>query len=373
MSRVKFIRPSAAATLVVCHGYAAMREAYPDAPDEADTDIREDGTACHWLASEVWEGRYPEEGSLSPNFRVLDESMFDAVDMYHDVLRSWPARANVEMEIAINRIIEGMRGTPDAWAYDPATRTLYIADLKYGFRFVEVWENWQLICYAAGLLESLGIDGLAEQFVTVVFTIVQPRSNHRDGPVRHWRVKASDLRPQINILHNAAHAALASIAPPCTPNPGCGDCPGRHACVALQNSALTALEQSYAGLPLELPLPAVGDELRRLKEAAKRMEARITGLEEQAEHALRKGAVIPGWGLSPTYARETWQEGAAEKVMALGQYFGVNLAKPAKPVTPAQARKLIPTNIVAMFAHKPSTGVKLTKVDPFEAKKRFQQ
>lgn len=347
-----------------------MRAAYPEAPDEADSDVREDGTACHWLASEVWEGRYPTEGSLSPNNRVIDEDMFDAVDTYHDALRSWPVPALCEVPIAIDRILQGMTGTPDAYAWDASTGTLYIADLKYGFKFVEVWENWQLICYAAGLMDLLGINDLEAR---IVFTIVQPRSNHRDGPVRHWRTKASNIRAQVNVLTNAAGLAMATASPMCTPNPGCGDCPGRHACVALQNSALYALEQAYAGIPLELPLPALGDELRRMQDAAKKLEARITGLQEQAEHALRAGNVLPGWTLAPTFARERWQEGAEEKVLAVAQYYHADLSKPRKAVTPNQARKLIPANVVAMFACKPSTGVRLTRIDPYEARKRFDQ
>lgn len=350
-----------------------MRAAYPEAPDEADSDVREDGTACHWLASEIWDGRFPAEGSLSPNNRTLDEDMFDAVDMYHDALRAWPMPAVCEVSVAIERILKGMTGTPDAYAWDAATRTLYIADLKYGFRFVEVWENWQLVCYAAGLMEMLGINGLEEQHVNVVFTIVQPRSNHRDGPVRTWKTKASNIRAQVNTLAHAAEAATATEAPACTPNPGCGDCPGRHACTALQNSALCAMEQAYAGVPLELPLPALGDELRRMQDAAKKMEARITGLQEQAEHALRGGKVLPGWTLAPTFARERWQEGAEEKVLAVAQYYNADIAKARKAVTPNQARKLIPANVVAMFACKPSTGVRLTRQDPYEARKRFDQ
>lgn len=343
-----------------------MRAMFPLAPDEADNEVTEDGTACHWLAAEIWAKRFPQEGSLAPNGRVITGEMFDAVDMYHDVIRAWsPAVAVCEQQIEIPRILQGLKGTPDAWAYNPDKKRLYIADLKFGFRFVEVWENWQLICYAAGLIDLLQLD---DQEITVEFVIVQPRCSHRDGPVRKWCVAASDLRAQINVLTDAASAATLYV-----PNPGCGDCPGRHVCVALQNSALRALEVAYGGDPYELPPAALGDELRRLKDAAKKIEARITGLEEQADYLLRKGAVIPGWVLAASYARETWIDGGAEQIITLGSLMGVNVSKPLKAITPAQARKLLPASIVAMYAHKPSTGVRLVKQDPYEAKKAFQQ
>ena len=341
-----------------------MRAMFPLAPDEADNEVCEDGTACHWLASEVWEKRFPQVDTLSPNGRVITDEMFDAVDIYHDVLRSWEGVAVVcEKYVPIPRILQGFGGTPDAWAYHPGKKRLYIADLKFGFRFVEVWENWQLICYACGLLDLLQLD---DTEVTVEFVIVQPRCSHRDGPVRKWCVKASDLRAHINTLIAAATRATQYV-----PNPGCGDCPGRHACVALQNSALTALEVAYGGTPHELEPAALGDELRRLRNAAKKMDARITGLEAQADSLLRSGTAIPGWALTASFARETWREGTENEVLTLGSLMGVNVAKPMRAVTPNQARKLLPANIVAMYAVKPSTGVKLTPQDPYEAQKAF--
>lgn len=364
------IRPSAAAVWSVCHGYAAMRAAYPEAPEEADNDIREDGLAAHWLAKEIWEHRYPELGSFAYNNRTLTEEMFDGVDLYHDVLRSWGVPVTCEKTLSCHSILPGMYGTPDAWAYNPGVNTIYIADLKFGFRFVEVWYNKQLIIYARAILDHLGLDVFQEDYTWIEFVIVQPRSYHRDGPVRKWKCRASDLRGYVNSLQYDAAMALRP-EPACVPNPGCVDCPARHACQALQASAYTSLEMSYAGVPLELKPEALGLELKLLREAQKRIEARVSGLEAHAEALLRKGTTIPGWALYPSYARERWREGTESQVLRIGAYYNANLAKPAQPVSPAQARKLLPSQVVAMFAHKPSTGVKLSPVDPLEATKKF--
>lgn len=341
-----------------------MRAMFPSAPDEADTEVTEDGTACHWLAAEIWNARFQVIDTLAPNGRLLTDEMFDAVDTYHDVLRGWGTPVTCEQPVRINRIMEGMIGTPDAWSYDPVTKTLRIADLKFGFRFVEVWWNWQMICYACGLMDMLNLDPID---TLVEFTIVQPRSYHRDGVVRTWRVFALSLEAKIEELRIAAHAAVNYA-----PNPGCRDCPGRHVCVALQNSALTALEQSYGGDPCELTPAALGDELRRLKEGIKRMEARVSGLDTQAEALLRAGKIVPGWVLQASYARETWRTGTEGELITLAEhYFKANVLRPPKAITPAQARKVLPASIVAIYAHKPSTGVRLTKVDPLAAQKAF--
>lgn len=345
-----------------------MRAMFPDAPDEADSEVTEDGTACHWLAAEIWDGRFPQEGTLSANGRVLTDEMFDAVDMYHNVLRAWPNCVAVcEKYVPIPRILKGFGGTPDAWAYNPDTRTLYIADLKFGFRFVEVWENLQLICYACGLIDMLQLDW---RNTNIVFTIVQPRARHREGPVRHWKTTAEGILPFVTML------ALSIVAPvQFVPNPGCYDCPGRHVCSAYQNAAYRAMEVAYGGGTVhELDDAALGAELKLLKDAEKKLAGRISGLEVQAEAVLRSGRGVPGWRLLATFARETWREGTEGQLLTLAEkYYGVNIAKPPKLITPNQARKLLPTDIVALYAHKPSTGVRLTKADPLEARKAFEQ
>lgn len=366
---IEHLRPSRAATWSVCSGSIEMAAMFPAAPDDADNDVAEDGTACHWLAAEVLAGRFPQEGTLAPNGRVLTEEMFDAVDLYVATVRSefWrDAITEVEQPVDCSAIYPGMSGTPDVSQRRPDM--LRVADLKFGFRFVEVWDNLQLIIYALALaaLHKLPDDMLVE------LCIIQPRSWHRDGQVRAWTTKIGTLRAKFLPLLQARAKEVMEGRPQFLPNPGCLDCPGRHICIALQNSALTQLEVAYGMSNNELSPAALGNELARLKDGAKKMEARITGLEAQAEHLLRAGKVVPGWSLQPTTARETWQPGAEQAIIAIArEHFGVDVARPQKAITPNQARHLLPTAIVANYAHKPSTGVKLKKQDPYAARKVF--
>lgn len=365
---VQFLRPSAAATWTVCSGYLAMRARYPDAPDEADNDVREDGTACHWLADRLW---YNDPISIapgiSPNGRELTDDMFDACEIYLDVLRSWP-HAYVEKQLDCSIIHPGMVGTPDGWHYDPSTRTLRVADLKYGFRFVEVYENLQLTCYVAAIIAYLYANGMTVENIEVV--IVQPRAAHREGPVRRWFPTLERINDLVVYLQERARLAMLPGAL-CVPNPGCGDCPARHACVAYQNAALVSLEQAYGSVPFELDPVAAGRELELLKLAAKKIDGRITGLEAQLEGMLRAGHIVPGYQLANYYARERWQEGREQEIITLGRLYGKNLAKPAKAITPAQARKQIPAHLVDSYAIRPSNGLKLMKLDPLHAEKAF--
>lgn len=366
----KDLRPSAAAIWQVCHGYAAMLRAYPQPEGdlEADNEVREDGTACHWLAEEMWHGRQHEVGALSPNNRTITEEMHDAVAMYHEALRApnrgWDMEWHIEAPVDCAWFVPGMKGTADAWGHKPGW--LRVVDLKYGFAFVEVWENPQLIVYGHSIATQLamGDDDMVE------FTIVQPRSYHRDGQVRTWHINVGELRKLAEPLRAAAHAALVPGAK-CTPNPGCFHCPARHVCVALQQSAIRAMEQSYASVPFELEPAAVAGELTRLKTAAKHMEGRITGLTAQAEAMLRNGTVVPGWDIQQGVGRTRWLDGCQEKLLALGDYFGVDIAAPRVPVSPTKAKTLLPEKVIGMYTHRPSTGVKLVKQDKFAAAKAF--
>lgn len=366
------IRPSGASTWAACSGYPAMVARYPEIPEESDDDVREDGIAAHWLAHQIYTAEMPELNSLSPNGRTLDEDMFDGVDMYLDHIRSWPEPQNTHIEESVDCsiILRGMKGTPDAWNWNPATRVLRVSDFKYGFKFVEVWFNLQLIIYALSILEKLGMTGMDDQQIVVEFSIVQPRSFHRDGHIRIWRVLASDLRAEANFLRDRAHAASLPNAS-CTPNDMCGDCPGRHACMAFQNAALHALEVSYDSVPLELSPAALGNERRIIKQAMKRLEGRLSGIEGQIESLINSGVVVPHATMSPHYHREGWKPGVKADVLNLGKYYDTDVAKPREPISPARARKVLPHDIVAMYAHKPLGGYKVTTTDPLEAVKKF--
>jgi len=372
MSFAQYIRPSGAGIWAICSGYAAMCANYPELPDEPDDEIREDGIACHWLVYEIWNGRYPQLDSLSPNNRILTEEMFDAADQWIDLLLSWGETQNTQCEkqISCDIILAGMKGTPDAFNWNASTRVLRVADLKFGFKFVEVWYNLQLIIYALALIEYLGINGIDDQQTVVEFTIVQPRSYHREGDIRTWRVYASDLRGYANILRDKAHAATQPNAP-CTVNPGCHDCRARHACMTFQQAALTAVEISYQGLPLELSPAALGNERRIIKQSIKRLEGRLSGIDAQIQALITSGTVVPYAAIVPHYHRECYLPGVKPAVLNLGKYFNKDVAKPREPVSPAKLRKLLPPDIVAAYAHKPLSGYKVATADPLEAVKKF--
>lgn len=360
------LRPSGASTWVRCHGQPRMLAQLPIVFEDEDTEVREEGTACHWVAHEASQGRFHPVSTMTPNGVSVDEEMLDAVDMYLSTVRAWPADARplFEHPVHCKRIHEECGGVTDVCGYSPSTRTLYVGDLKYGYRFVDVVNNWQLLCYFAGVLDLYGLNDLHTE---VVFVIVQPRSYHRDGPIRQWRVSASDLRGLINQLRFAADAALGvNSRPQLTVNDGCSRCAARYTCTAAQNAALGALDEAHDATPHDLPFPAAEQELRRLQWAQSIVEARITGLESQITHGMRHGAVSKYFALEAKIGREVWKEGMAEQAALAAQLMGVSITKPAQLITPTQAKAKMPPDIVSMYSHRPRGAFKLV---PFDGEK----
>lgn len=367
-----WLRPSGAATWSKCHGYAALNAMLgTEYVEETDNEVREDGTACHWLAAEMWEGRQYDAGDLAPNGRELTDEMFAAVGDYHAMLQAWDAPVTVEQQIQVSAVFPGVAdGTPDAWAFDGATGTLFVGDLKFGFRPVEVWRNAQLIVYAWSLVQLLLRSGTAVARVRLF--ICQPRCAHRDGTVREWAVSVADLEPLANEL--AAHA-LACYAPnpECVAGPQCRNCAAAYGCRSAQSAAGSGMEVSYDATPFVLNEQQLGYELAKLMDAQAHIEHRITGLTTQAEALVRKGRTVPGFDMGRRATRWRWRAGTEALLRNLAPLFGVDVMQEPKIKTVAKLRDVLGADIIAMYAEKPEGELVLRRTDPNEAAKRFEK
>lgn len=372
--RQQYIRPSGAGTWSSCAGYPALNAALgSEYVEETDNEVREDGIACHWLAAELWNGAVITPGTLAPNGRELTEEMFAAVAEYHAHIRAWPvSKWQIEKEVPSATYFPGVtNGTPDVWALDLQTFTLYLADEKFGYSLVEVWRNKQLIIYAVTLILWLRSQGYCVERVEL--SIHQPRQAHRDGYWRTWKPSVTEL---LRLGDELREAALACYAPNplCTVNPGCGNCMGASACVTLQAAAGRGAEVSYDATPFVLTEQQLAYELTKLRTAAKHLDHRITGLETQAESLLRKGKRIPGYEMGRKATRWRWREGAREHLRRLGQLLSVDVMQEPKEKTVAQLRNAFPgIDVQALYAEKPTGELKLVQSDPNEAIKRFSQ
>ncbi len=354
------------ARIVQCPGSWQLCHKYPQAKEQSEAAA--EGTAAHWVASEALRGNRIALNTIAPNGVPVTWEMIDGADMYVEALGSGPY--HIEEWIPPSPDIHpDNSGTPDAWSYIDGIIT--IPDYKFGRGFVEVFENWQLVNYACLIIDQLGIDGRQEQFVRLKFMIIQPRSFHRDGPIRVWTCMASEIRAQRNRIRSSIVDAQKPDAP-CHVGPSCGDCSARAYCGTLQRASLTAVDESTRVTPMELPPDAIGQELRTLRHAAMLLDARQSGLEEVALSTAKSGKPIPGFKLEQGQGRQRWTVPVGT-IEALGAAMKIKLTE-AQPITPKQAIAAgLSAEVVAKFSETPNGKLKLVQDDGTFLRRVFTQ
>lgn len=367
--------PSGAAAWRRCGLWVAMNQAFPQ-PDSPET---LEGTAAHWVAWEILAGRPVAEGTPAPNGVIVTDEMIEGGELLVATIRErMPLEQfgqwHIEEPVQIPRVHPQCWGTPDAWGFALSLATLEVVDYKFGHRFVDEYENDQGVAYTAGIIdvlaEKLGKGpGLLDQAITVNFTIVQPRCFYKGKPVRTWSVKASDLRAHINLLAGAAEKALLP-EPTAVTNEECRDCPGRHACPALQRAAYADAEYAVKSSPVELSPAAASLELRMLERALERLQNRVDGMREAVTVHGRQGHPTPFHRLEQGYGRTQWNVPPGQ-VIAMGQLMGVDLSKPGV-MTPAQAKKAgVDEAVIKAYSTTPLGQIKLVPDNPADARRVF--
>jgi hypothetical protein len=239
---------------------------------------------------------------------------------------------------------------------------IHIWDYKNGAGVVvEVEENPQLMYYACGALEDLG---LWDKVETVVLHVVQPNGFHYDGPVRSWSTTPDHLTtwledvlvPGIAYATDQSNDGLPRLA---TSGEHCRFCPARtHACPQLM-SDVDELEALMAEIEKKGADALTGEQLARflhLKETAKIV---FKAAESTAFKRIQGGARIDGWKLAKAKANRDWKEGADDAALA---EFGPKAMTEPKAKSPAQIDDLPGgTTFTARWAYKPDTGLTLVK------------
>lgn len=363
------LAPSSAHRWQPCPGSVPLEAAYPELEDSPEA---AEGTAAHHAGSEELLGRPVRVGARSPNGVVLTDDMVDGASLWvNDAMtvcleHGLPLEhLQVEQRVEMPRIHEQAYGTPDTWLYAEQAGTVYLWDFKYGHGTVEHVGNWQMICYMCGILDLLGIDGRNDQLLWCDMRIVQPRAHHRDGKVRSWRVRASDLRGYFNKLNAAAHEAM-SAHPHTMSGPHCLHCKAAAHCGTLKRATWSAADYLGAAVAEELDADSASYELQLLEHIQELVKARLRARGADVEARLKRGERVADWTLEDTFGRKVWRDGEAETVLMLGDMLGVDLRKAATPITPLQSEKLLKKNGVDMsvideYSHTPRTGVKLVR------------
>jgi len=330
-----------------CNGSRLMPPSFP--VQIIDNTIRDEGNAVHWAASKMFHSNDHGivENTRAPNGVVLTSDMIGHVHDYLSLLDCGEMEAPADFR-GENWTI-GARC--DHRKYNVTDNTLTIDDLKYGWRIVEVFENWTLIAYAIGTCIGMSITP-----ATIILRIHQPRPYHSDGKVREWRLTYDELLT----YYQRIDATLSN--PSDTLNTGldwCAKCHALATCPAAIKAGMNAIDASAMAFHDEMPDVVAAYELDTLRTASAFIEARMNAVEEMVKHRLRNGAVIGDYALQSQYANRRFKPGVDPNMMKI--LTGIDLTKPGL-VTPAEAeRRGADPKVIEAMTERPLTGVKLIR------------
>lgn len=368
MTTHSFLPPSGAAAWSRCALWPTMNAQFPqdDSPESVE------GTAAHWVVTELLSGRDCKEGATAPNGVITTGEMFDSAELVCETIgrRTPLAQLHLEEPVSIPSIHADCFGTPDIWAYFPGNCHLEIYDYKYGHGFVDEYFNLQGLTYALGIIHKLNIAALVDiRLVSVSFTVIQPRCFYRGEPVRTHSYTIQEAIEYIDALQKAAAMAYAP-QPMAVTGEQCSHCPGRHACPTLQKAAYSDAEYADNRQPHTLSPQAAALELRMLERAYDRLGARVDGLRELTLANMKTGANIPYYRLEAGRGRQQWNS-EPEQIITVGKLLGKDLSKPGV-VTPSQAKKLgIDDSVIIAYSVNMPGSLKLVPENNEQARRVF--
>lgn len=328
---------------------------------DEESDFAAEGTRGHLLGStailagkDAWEyvGQEMEGG-------VVTKEMADAVQVYIDHVRPQynPKLSHVERGFHCPTIHEYFYGTADYARIFPRERSATVTDYKHGAGIVvEAEENPQLMYYAAGFLETLG---LWQDIDRVRLEIAQPRAFHPAGPVRSWEIGVNDLATWLeDTLVPAMNVAMVSTETKTGEH--CRFCPARgYACPAIMQD-MNELEEMLMRLNAEGGADELtNEEIGRFLELCDTAKVVGKAVESTGFARLQAGHPIPGRKLANAKSFREWKEGAD---VALKQTFGDQAFDLPKLKSPAKVEGLPGgKDFATRWAFKPDAGLTMVK------------
>jgi hypothetical protein len=350
----------------------------------------DEGTAAHELGEKCLRSGTNPHDHLGLVIKVkdkeftVDSEMAENVCVYVNHVRSLQSRAGLGGLIEARFYLDKgqlnppgpMGGTSDFTLHDPKLRRLDVVDLKYGAgTLVEVNNNPQLRYYALAAVDELKLYGQVDE---VHVTIVQPRADHPDGPVRTEVLSIADIIDFSIDLLDGAHLALTPNAPLKTGS-HCKFCKASAQCPAKQAEALAVLEGEFElddAPAMELPDPRLLpiERLASYLDKFDILDSWMKNCWQVVFEQAQAGVHIPGKKLVAKKANRKWAV-SEEDVLKLArklkfgkkEIYDSKLRSPAQlekvfgpgPVVDKKKTSLIPSN----FVKKESSGVTLVSVD----------
>lgn len=341
-----------------------MGEGYPNTSSAA----AREGTALHELAHQCLEQevkavefesiKFSNEGT--PDEMELNEEQQEVVQAVVDYVVATPGSKLYEQKVSYGRAIgqdpKLAFGTADYVVLDG--EDLHVMDAKFGRRFVDCFENTQMLLYGIGVVDAL--ETLGDEIKTISFHILQPRVG---GKVAKdpWVITRTELDEWIDLLKDKAvmvAKAIETFAPEnkvwqqdfLEPSEdACFYCPAAAACPALEQVtkepaaqvAHSAEDGEFA--PLTVTDKLSGRVLAQKLRVIPLLEIFIKAVQAEAYRALSDGQEVEGFKMilgRQGHRRWADEQAALAKAQELGLTKDQAQAEP-KLKSPAQLQKTL--------------------------------
>lgn len=353
------LAPSSAARRVACPGSRELESKYPQ---RDGTDAAQEGIDAHKFLAEILTAYARGDEIILPPTE-LGENIKTAFNHVDSIVKKQTENLYIEKTLPIIAIHDDCFGTPDIFYLRDGE--LHIWDYKHGHSPVEVFENYQLLEYAAGAMHFL----YQFEIKTIFLHIIQPRAYHVDGIIRTWNLSIGEALKYFKFLNEREKISMRENAP-LIPSSQCKYCSARASCSALRKTTLNFIEDLKIPRDTYLPPDELGKELSILLNAKELLDARITGLEQQALQLIADGKTVRGFVAEQTIGREKWV-GDINEIISLADTLNIDIKKPVELITPKQAVNAgLPREIVNRYSETPRGMLKLKKLDAAKYFKR---
>lgn len=345
---IEKVRASELARVMKCAGVLYFK----DLPKPERHEVANEGIAASEVLDAMFRGEeIPKMSTV--NTPITEDMVTDMTEVYNTVMAS--AEGNqVNSELKLNwHSSSGIRITG---RYDISFLngdTLYVDDLKYGYRLVEPEENWQLLIYAIG-----EVIRLQKAPKTVVLRIHQPRAYHPDGTTRSWTIDYETLMDYATRIEKRLHS-IAQGENTLQTSEHCKYCAAAASCPAFNKAywnGIDAIAQFQQDDISNSDLSKLLDMHDRFNEIAK---IRKDSLEQLAASRMTEGQVVPGWDMKKRYSNRSWMKNITPDAIKL--MTGIDISE-TKMISPNQAEKRgLSKDLVKQFTTRFLQGTKVER------------
>ena len=351
------VKASALDRIMNCAGSVALAK---QAPAEVDTDDAQEGIAAHWVAAEMLRDPAREwlPGAKTPGGILADTEMLQHSATYARFLAGFQ---HVEEFVTWGSELFEVRCKIDAGHFNPDDGgTLAVGDFKYGYRFIPVACNWQLLAGALGLAMKLKVR--PKRFRLFIY---QPRVGEAFRSVDYCAEEMLEYHKRI--VHR-----ICNLTDELRTGAHCRYCPARAHCPATQRAGYNAVDVAMNAGALNVAPDEWANEVDILNRAAEVLKQRIAWLEGSALDTLKSGKPVPGFFTKTALGNTTWIDGADAELRKIDSETNHTLFD-EKPCTPAEAkRRGLSDADYKRLTTRPAKGLKLVRGDPADdAKKAF--